>query len=200
VIDRFTYTVTDENGLTSTATVEVTVTGVEDGISRAGTNGNDRIAGTAGEDSLSGGNGADVIEGLGGHDALFGGNGDDVLLGGSGNDLLVGGTGADRLFGGDGDDRFYGGRGDDYLAGGAGSDEFVFGRSGGRDTIADFDVTQDRILLGEGIRLSSSRVSDVDGDGIADLTLTFSHGSSAVLLGVSDLSKVSMVAEHGPML
>jgi VCBS repeat-containing protein len=176
VVDTFTYTVTDAAGLTSTATVSVTVTGIADGVRTIGGNGHDNLLGTGGEDLLTGGNGNDVLQGLGGHDVLFGNNGVDTLFGGDGNDVLAGGNG------------------DDFLAGGAGKDGFFFARGGGKDTILDFDVANDRILLDGGIGLAGAKVGDVNGDGIADLTLAFTKGGgSAVLLGVGDLSLVTIV-------
>nr|WP_295370480.1 cadherin domain-containing protein [uncultured Sphingosinicella sp.] len=176
VVDRFTYTVTDSKGLTSTATVEVTVTGIADGVSLNGGNGHDNLFGTGGEDSLFGGNGNDVLQGLGGHDRLFGNNG------------------VDSLFGGDGHDTLAGGNGDDYLTGGAGKDSFFFARGGGKDTILDFEVASDRILLDDGIGLAGAKVGDVNGDGIADLTLAFTKGGgTAILLGVNDLTLVDIV-------
>lgn len=176
LVDRFSYTITDEDGLTSTASVEVTVTGIADGI------------------FVNGGNGIDVLTGTGGEDSLLGGNGKDSLFGLDGHDLLVGGNGVDRLFGGDGNDSLAGGNGDDILAGGPGADDFLFARGGGRDTILDFDVGEDRIVLEDGIGLAGAKVGDVNGDGIADLTLAFSKGGgSAVLLGVDSLAGVTIV-------
>ncbi|MEA3051573.1 MAG: uncharacterized protein QOG72_476 [Sphingomonadales bacterium] len=189
--DHFTYTVSDGHGLTSTATVTVTVTGVADGVSSAGGNGNDNMTGTGGEDVLNGGNGNDVLNGLGGHDLLAGGNGNDVLTGGSGNDILLGENGNDLLFGGDGRDVLAGGNGSDRLDGGAGADIFQFGKGGGNDTVVDFQVGVDRLALESGIGVAGSQVSDVNGDGVLDLTVAFTNGGgSAVLLGVSDFSLV----------
>jgi uncharacterized protein len=196
--DSFTYTITDEDGLTSTATVQVTVTGVADGISRNGGNGADNMTGTGGEDVLFGGNGTDTLHGLGGHDYLSGDNGVDTLYGGDGNDVLVGGNGDDRLYGENGNDRLDGGKGSDTLSGGAGADDFVFGRSGAGDTILDFDTAHDSILLQDGMQLTKSKVSDVNHDGIADLTLTFEAGTSVTLLGVSDLSLVHIAPDSSP--
>jgi VCBS repeat-containing protein len=172
-VDTFTYTVTDSGGLTSTATVSVTVTGIADGILLNGGNGQDNLTGTGGEDSLNGGNGNDVLSGLGGHDVLVGGNGTDTLYGGSGNDVLAGGNG------------------NDVMSGGTGADSFLFARGGGSDTILDFDTNADRLVLDSGIGVAGSSVSDVNHDGIADLTIAFSNGGgSVVLLGVSDFSAV----------
>jgi VCBS repeat-containing protein len=190
-VDTFTYTVTDEGGLTSTATVSVTVTGVADGVAQNGGNGNDSLTGTAGEDQLNGGNGNDVLSGLGGHDLLNGGNGADTLHGGSGNDILIGENGNDLLFGGDGRDVLAGGNGNDALNGGAGADIFQFGKGGGSDTVSDFEVGVDRLALEDGISVAGSQTGDVNGDGVLDTTVVFTNGGgSAVLLGVSDFSLV----------
>jgi len=60
----------------------------------------------------------------------LGGAGRDILTGAQGNDFLVGGFGKDTL------------------TGGAGADDFAFGsRNEGIDTITDFVVADDRILV-----------------------------------------------------
>jgi hypothetical protein len=170
--DSFAYTVTDAAGLTSTATVTVTVTGAADGIRVAAANGKTSLDGTAGEDHLLGGNGNDVLRGHGGHDWLDGGNGMDALFGGAGSDVLIGGEG------------------NDILSGGTGRDLFVFGRGAGNDTISDFQIGVDRLVL-DGIGIRSVRSADVDGDGVADLSIAFSDGGGSVtLLGVSSLAGV----------
>nr|WP_280740575.1 Calx-beta domain-containing protein [Sphingomonas kaistensis] len=169
--DRFTYTVTDSGGLTSTATVAVTVTGIADGIILNGGNGDDVVNGTGGEDRLSGGNGMDRLFGLDGHDRLEGGNGNDQLFGGRGNDLLIGG------------------QGDDLLEGGAGRDSFVVAARGGNDVIRDFDIANDSLLF-DGTAIRSSQVGDTNGDGIADLRINLTAGGSVTLLGLSSLSGV----------
>ncbi|MGZ8336234.1 MAG: calcium-binding protein, partial [Allosphingosinicella sp.] len=174
VIDSFAYTITDPDGLTSTATVQVTVTGVGAGVTLNGGNGADTLEGGALEDVLSGGNGDDLLIGNDGHDRLSGGNQndqlhggagndvleggnhEDLLFGGSGNDRLSGGNHADRLHGGAGDDRLDGGNQEDWLDGGAGddiltggnqNDIFAFSEAGGDDVITDFRRGQDKIDL-----------------------------------------------------
>jgi VCBS repeat-containing protein len=194
--DTFHYTVTD-GAQTSVATVTVTVTGVADGITQsggsgadnfAGSEGEDKLYGNAGNDTLSGGNGADFLSGSLGNDSLNGGNGHDTLLGGGGTDVLNGGNGNDYLSGD---------AGNDTITGGLGSDTFVFGQVGGKDVITDFDTAVDKILLANNIHLTSSMVSDVDHDGVGDLTLTFTTGTQAVLLGVHDLSAVHFDYQTG---
>jgi Ca2+-binding RTX toxin-like protein len=150
----------------------VTVTGIADGIRVNAGNGNDTVTGTGGEDFLYGDNGSDVLFGLNGHDLLSGGNGNDQLFGGAGNDILIGG------------------QGNDMLSGGAGRDMFVFAKSGGTDTILDFETGSDRIRL-DGIAVKSHSIGDFNGDGVRDLSIAFTNGGgTAILLGVSDFSQV----------
>ena len=169
--DSFTYTVRDNAGLTSSATVTVTVTGADDGQSFDGGNGSDLLTGTGGEDLILGGNG---------NDALFGFGGADNLLGGNGTDTLDGGAGIDRLSGGHGNDR---------LTGGAGADEFIFGRGGGSDVVTDFIVGLDRLVFHDGVTIARTRVFDGDADGSLDTLVSLSNGGGSVLLlGVTEFS------------
>lgn len=122
-----------------------------------GGHGDDRLHGGRGADEIHGGAGDDRMFGDQGGDKMYGGRGDDVLSGGDGRDHLHGGRGGDRLDGGAGNDKLYGGRGGDVLEGGAGNDKmwggegcdvFAFGaRDGGRDTIYDFNVCEDKLDL-----------------------------------------------------
>jgi Ca2+-binding RTX toxin-like protein len=188
-IDHFNYTVTDEHGLTSTATVDVTVTGIDDGITVHGGPGNNTLSGTAGEDQLYAASGNNTVNGLDGHDLLDGGAGNDTLNGGGGNDQLYGQAGNDVLNGGAGMDVLFGGAGNDSLAGGSGADIFHFGAPGGNDTVIDFNIAEDSIVLDDGVTVQRTKVQDVNHDGVKDLQITLSNGS-LTLLGVSDLGGV----------
>jgi len=145
-IDTFTYTISDRNGGTSSATVTVTVEGASDGQIiepvapapgefdqdvigtpadeelRGDRGSNDFVDGGAGDDLLRGQTGDDVVFGGAGDDELHGGKDDDLLFGQSGDDFLIGGRGNDLLLGGDGDDLLEGRKDDDILVGGAGND------------------------------------------------------------------------------
>lgn len=176
--DSFTYTIRDADGLTSTATITVTVTGIADGV------------------RVTAGNGNDVVTGLGGEDRLYGENGNDTLNGGAGHDLLDGGRGNDILNGQIGNDFLVGGRGDDRLTGGDGRDTFVFGANSGHDIVTDFATASDTIRLSDGVTIFGTSSSDYNGDGIADLRLTFNDGGTATLLGLSSLTGVTI--ETGP--
>ena len=161
-----------------------------DGITRNGGNGAENLTGSTGEDKIYGNAGNDTLGGGDGADFLSGGLGNDSANGDAGRDTLLGGAGNDVLKGGAGDDYLSGDSGNDTLTGGLGVDTFVFGQVGGKDIVTDFDTSVDKILLANNIHLQSSLVSDVNHDGVGDLTLSFTTGSQAVLLGVHDLSAV----------
>ncbi|MGD1704871.1 5'-nucleotidase C-terminal domain-containing protein [Dapis sp. BLCC M229] len=104
-----------------------------------------RLVGSADEDTIIGGSG---------NEFLFGRDSDDLLQGRLGFDNLFGGDGDDTLNGGQGRDRLNSGPGDDEMTGGASIDRFIFSTNQaysqddlGEDTITDFDVQRDIILL-----------------------------------------------------
>ncbi|WP_118857540.1 Calx-beta domain-containing protein [Sphingomonas mesophila] len=174
VTDTFRYTVTDAGGLSSIATVTVTVTGIDDGVTIRAGNGNNAVDGGPGEDKLYGENGNDTLNGGAGHDLLDGGRGTDTLNGGIGNDVLIGG------------------QGNDVLTGGAGFDTFVFGKSGGNDVILDYDKLRDTVRLDDGQSVKSSRSADLNGDGLADLYVELTGGGSISLIGIASLGDVKV--------
>ena len=132
--------------------------------------------------TLKGGNGADILTGGRGNDTVYGGNGDDQLSGGRGDDILYGENGSDRLSGGDGRDILVGGQGDDRLTGGADADIFSFAKSGGADTITDFQKGIDRLQLLEGLTATKASLVDVDRmGGVDDLVIQLSNGSVTLL-------------------
>jgi Ca2+-binding RTX toxin-like protein len=95
------------------------------------------INGSNASQTLEGGIGADKINALGGNDAVYGHGGNDALYGGSGKDLLVGGSGKDT---------------------------FVFDTKLGStniDTIDDFSVNSDQIVLDNDIFTKVGKVVDL---------------------------------------
>jgi len=134
--DSFSYVMKDGGGKTSTATVQVTISGVANGPTQTGGAGNDTLTGTSADEKLDGG---------AGNDLLTGGAGTDTLVGGAGNDILDGGRGHDSLSAGDGADTLTGGLGDDALSGGRGADLFIFGSNFGHDIVIDFKPGEDDI-------------------------------------------------------
>ncbi|MFO5437102.1 MAG: M10 family metallopeptidase C-terminal domain-containing protein, partial [Dolichospermum sp.] len=99
------------------------------------------------------GAGADRIIGNGLDNRLFGGTGNDALTSGAGNDTLVGGAGNDILTGGAGNDVFSF----------TGTAAFTYA-SQGLDTIQDFNIGNDKILLSKSVFAS---VTSVIGQGFS---------------------------------
>lgn len=165
--------------------------------------GDDLLTGGRGDDILLGGEGADTLGANQGNDTLSGGAGDDVLYGHSGNNLLSGGAGDDRLYSGAQASDLQGGEGADYLelvmragadhraTGGAGADTFAFvqfdARKLGQVVIADFELGQDRLLIG-GLEVLGA---GFDGSGLslgeteAGLVLTLDEGDTILLAGLT---------------
>ena len=108
----------------------LTLTGTLE-INGTGNNLNNQLVGNAANNTLLGGNGNDTLKGLAGYDSLNGGSGNDVLDGGTDNDILLGGVGKDTLTGGSGQDSFY----------------LTDTRTGGWDTLNDFNPGDDTILI-----------------------------------------------------
>ncbi|MEM1170690.1 MAG: hypothetical protein AAGJ08_16810 [Cyanobacteria bacterium P01_H01_bin.35] len=127
------------------------------------------VNGSGADDRLVGSAVADTLAGGGGNDRIFGKRGDDNLQGNSGNDHLFGGSGDDTLVGGIGRDRLNGGEGDDTLTGGASIDRFIFNTNQefdtddlGVDTITDFDIVRDLILLDRGTFTAIESEASID--------------------------------------
>lgn len=153
----------------------------------SGEKGNDLVRGGNENDQLFGNNGNDTLDGSSGDDTLYGGQEDDLLYGGTGNDDLRGDLGVDTLDGGDGDDTLTGGLGDDILTGGDGADSFTIANDGSVETITDFVVGTDKLLL-SGSGFTQSDISTIDSGGNA-LIQEFSTGTTlAVIPGVSAAS------------
>jgi CshA-type fibril repeat protein len=151
-VTTFTYTVTDPEGLTDTATVTVTVVEpARDGIV-TGTPGDDLIDTgyidpTDGDridrnDAIIPGDGPndDRVEAGDGNDTVLADIGDDTVNAGAGNDSVVGGAGDDSLNGDAGDDTLDGGNGNDTVNGGDGNDVIdTTGGGGGASPLPDID-------------------------------------------------------------
>lgn len=138
---------------------------------------------TASGERIFGRDVADTIDGLGGDDSLQGADGDDLLVGNTGDDDLFGQNGNDTLLGGPDDDYLDGGDGNDELRGGAGADTyygqggldvFVIGTGDGRNTLSDFDLSN------ETIRLLNSGFTYAD-EAIGTITKPFSNVSRLTL-------------------
>ncbi|MDZ8078188.1 MAG: DUF4347 domain-containing protein [Nostoc sp. DcaGUA01] len=106
----------------------------------------------------------------------------DNLQGSSSDDLIFGFAGNDVIVGGDGNDQLYGGLGADNLTGGAGNDIFVLAKGEGRDTIKDFNISQDLIALSGGLSYSGLSISQSGNDTL--IKVTSGNENLALLTGI----------------
>ena len=164
-----------------------------------GNSGNDLLFGHSGNDTLCGDEGNDTIYGDTDNsntnsandqqDYLLGGSGDDLVFGGAAEDTIYGGDGNDSLIGGDGNDILLGSTGNDSLIGGSGNDVFVLAGDSGSDVITDFQIGQDLIGLGGGLRFSQLTISQGDNGTLIrvgnELLVTLEGVQSSQLLGNS---------------
>ena len=196
--DLFTYSISDGQGGADTAALTIDVKVRNDSTTTTGTSGSDTLNGGSGEDNISGGTGNDKINGNDGADDLFGGSGNDAISGGNGRDDLSGDSGTDTIDGGAGMDNINGGSGNDRMTGGSEADRFIFGVGNGNDTITDFVVGTDKLVL-EGITIRSITNRDVDGNGTQDTVVTFgSGGGSVTLLDVGRGATEAQLVEQSP--
>jgi RTX calcium-binding nonapeptide repeat (4 copies) len=113
----------------------------------------------------------DIIHGQDGNDTLIGKSGNDVFHGGNGDDLLEGGLGADRLYGGPGADRY------------------ALSLDSAYDTIMDFSVAEDYLVLPKGISVADVEIRygslGPEGESVAaSINLRATNQTLAVLINV----------------
>lgn len=114
-----------------------------------GGEGNDTFYANSDTDTLYGGDGHDELGAGKGNDTAYGDAGDDTFHLGQGNDIAYGGSGNDTLYGVQGNDTLNGGSGNDVLSGGNGADHFIFTGQSGIDTITDFEIGRDQIVVAD---------------------------------------------------
>lgn len=114
-----------------------------------------------------------IITGTALADNLQGTSSDDLIFGFASNDIIVGGLGNDQI---------YGGLGIDNLTGGAGNDIFVFAKVEGRDTIKDFNSSDDLIALSGGLVYSGLSITQSGNDTL--IKDTSNSQSLALLIGI----------------
>jgi VCBS repeat-containing protein len=146
--DEFSYTITDGNGETATATISVEL------LSEP----------TDEAESIEGADFGDNLRGRGGNDTLVGFGGNDTLRGDDGNDSIVGGLGSDSLVGGNDNNIFHYESADDgggtaFNADATTSIDAQIGE-GFYDTIADFEGLG--VADGDAIAISGSLVATTD--------------------------------------
>jgi Ca2+-binding RTX toxin-like protein len=156
-----------------------------------GNQGNDLTDGGMGDDTLYGGKGFDTLTGGAASDFLSGNRGEDIVIGEKGDDTLYGGQGNDILLGGQGNDFLSGDLGDDTLGGDVGSDRFLLFTNSGTDTITDFEVGQDLLVLGNGLTYSQLTIAEDSGATLIRLTQTGEILASLTGVSANSISAVN---------
>jgi Ca2+-binding RTX toxin-like protein len=138
-----------------------------------------------GDVALSAGN--DVYDGSEGttNGIVFGFDGNDTLIGGDGNDTLIGGAGNDLLIGGEGNDT---------LVGGVGRDRFLLSLNSGTDTILNFEIGKDLLVLGQGLSFGQLSITQHNSDTL--ISLAGSNQPLAILEGIqaSGMTEANMMS------
>ncbi|WP_036484862.1 FG-GAP repeat protein [Myxosarcina sp. GI1] len=176
VLDTLTYNNTAKALDTSNRTVEITL---DDG---AAFNNTSAVATTTITFDTTLNNSNDAIDGRDGKDTLLGRSGNDVLRGNGGDDLLDGGRGKDMLDGG---------IGDDSLIGGTDADEFVLRKGEGTDTIFDFQVGKDSLVLGDGLKFKQLQIGTSNGDTVISIIDTDEPLASLMGIRAADITSDS---------
>ncbi len=214
--DSFSYTLTDEQGNSSTANVSVTINAIppdldaillfgslnDDNIALSGSNNQGIIFSGAGEDTVDNQNSQQ------GSTRLYGGEGNDRLLvsssdrafGGGGNDTIDAslGSGDNRLYGGEGDDllivgsndRAIAGDGNDTLTLTTGGDNLLSGGIGNDNFLIEADQVPESVNIINDFTKGEDQITFT---GFPDLdfnrlTLTASADGSDTLLSLDSLN------------
>ncbi|MEG4166146.1 MULTISPECIES: S8 family serine peptidase, partial [unclassified Microcoleus] len=173
----------------------VIATPVVSGDVDLGSNSPNAILGTNGDDILTGDSANNVLMGMRGNDSLDGSLGNDSVFGGKGSDTILGSSGDDTLFGNRGDDLLNGGLGSDSLTGGNGVDKFLLSTNSGTDTITDFEVGKDLLVLGNGLTFSQLSITQENSSTFIRLSATGEilaslNGVTASAIGVANFGSI----------
>ena len=88
-----------------------------------------------------------------------------------------------------------GGLGSDSLTGGAGNDKFLLSTNSGTDTITDFEVGKDLLVLGNGLTFSQLSITQNNGATFIRLSATGEilaslNGVTASAIGVANFGSI----------
>ena len=97
---------------------------------------------------------------------------------------IIGSKGSDVIYGGDGEDIIRGGKGNDTLWGGDNEDTFIFNTGDGTDTIKDFEVSVDKLLIYDKRDKPVNFKGKYNSKNGGTLTLTVTGGGKIILENV----------------
>jgi hypothetical protein len=186
VEDNITFTVTDVNGNSTTATLSILVYSSNETL----------YVGTAGG-SLNVGNGISAIDGRAGNETINAGNGADDVVAGT-NDAITLGNGQDVVTGG-ANDTIQAGNGSDSISTGANSHVTV---GNGSDTIAVGDIStvalgtgQDTVTAGANAAITGGNGQDAVTAG-ATANITLGNGNDTVTAGANSTVTLGNGNDH----
>ncbi len=165
----FTYRVSDGNGGTDTATVDIS--GDSSSVI-SGTDADDRAFGTSGDNII----------------VTFDGN--DRIEAGAGDDIISAGDGADYVVAGDGDDTLIGGKGFDVLVGEVGDDSYLFNLG---------DSTEGDVIWSEGGDTGDNTIIFGEGIEKEDIAFYFDESSGHVMIQYSDSDTIDLAGDDYPI-
>ncbi|MEH2191228.1 MAG: hypothetical protein V7K98_00965 [Nostoc sp.] len=156
-----------------------------------------------GNDVIYSGNSSDFIDAGDGKNIIFAGDGNNRIRTGDGNDVIYAGAGNNTIYSGKGNDTIYVGAGnniintgtgkDSLYLGGTGNDKLILEGGAGSVTVTGFNITSDKLRLGESLQGKSLRFASENGD-----TLVFAgRDLLATLKGVASGSQA--LVDNGPL-
>jgi len=177
---------------------ELSVQGGAGALTVYGGTGSSIIQGAAGPSVFVMGDGASTVTAASGNhvwlvgaanDSLIAAGGNVVLNGGysAGNNIFQAGSGPCTIVGGHGNDTYLGGAGAAIISAGSGDDVFSFtnGLAGGSDTVNNFNLGDDRIVLNGYGGYTNSLVNGSE-------VISLSDGTHILLTGIASMSGVNI--------
>ncbi|QSV56554.1 MAG: hypothetical protein HEP80_24890 [Dolichospermum sp. UKL201] len=146
---------------------------------------------------------SDFIDGGAGNNVIFAGEGNNRILTGKGNDTIYAGAGNDTIYSGKGNDTIHAGAGNNVINAGTGNDSVYLGSTGkdklileggtGSVEVTGFNITSDKLRLGESLLGKSLSFVSRNGD-----TLVYAaRDLLATLKGVASGSQA--LVDNGPL-
>ena len=192
-LETISYTVSDGQGGTDTASVTITIQGADETAGGAGI-----VDGTAGDDTINTSYAgdpegdvvhndaqiSDLVYGNGGNDSIYLGRGNDTAHGGAGDDVIYGQNGNNTIYGDDGNDRLNTGSRSSTLDGGAGNDilQAVLSKGGDHTLTGGTGADTFEFLYNNSAKSSDAHITD------------FEVGVDTLLIGGQDFATLDPAA------
>jgi hypothetical protein len=126
--------------------------------------GNDTVVSGSGNDFIDAGDGRNSIVAGSGNNRILTGKGRDTIFAGDGEDVIFSGAGNDAIDAGNGRNLINAGTGNDTVTLGSGKDRVILEGGDGSVTINGFNVTDDKLRLGESLLGRSLTFTSQGGD------------------------------------